>query len=86
MAKDLAEALANELRDKDGNIPKGKGPRSPVHITDSARWVAYFLALTNNELNDIRNVTIARHEAIRETIEERQELSSGYVDMTPAAV
>jgi hypothetical protein len=86
MAKDLAEALSLEMRDKDGNIPKGKGPASPVHITDSARWVAYFLALTNNELNDIRNVTIARHEAIRETIEERQELSSGYVDMTPAAV
>jgi hypothetical protein len=85
MAKDLAEALANELRDKDGNIPKGKGPRSPVHITDSARWVAYFLALTNSEMNDIRNVTIARHEAIRETIEDRQDLSSGYVDMTPTA-
>jgi hypothetical protein len=74
------------MRDKDGNIPKGKGPNSPVHITDSARWVAYFLALTSGELNDIRKVTIARHEAIRDTIEERQELSSGYVDMTPEVV
>jgi hypothetical protein len=86
MAKDLAEALSLEMRDKDGNIPKGKGPSSPVHITDSARWTAYFLAMTNDALNDIRKVTIARHEAIRETIEDKQELTGGYVDMTPIAV
>jgi hypothetical protein len=86
MAQDLAEAFAKELRDKDGNIPKGKGPASPVHITDSARYAAYFLAMTNDELNDIRKVTIARHEAIRDTIEDRQELSGGYTDMTPIDV
>jgi hypothetical protein len=85
MAKDLAEAMANEMRDKDGNIPKGKGPNSPVHITDSARWTAYFLAMTNSALNDIRRVTIARHEAIRETIEDRQDLGGDYMDMSPVA-
>jgi hypothetical protein len=81
MAKDLAEALSLEMRDKDGNIPKGKGPGSPVHATDGARYVAYFLALTNDTLNDIRMVTIARHESVRDTIPERQELTGGYMDI-----
>jgi hypothetical protein len=85
MAKDLAEALSLEMRDKNGDIPKGKGPGSPVHITDSVRWTAYFLALTNDTLNDLRKVILERHEAVRDTIQESQELTGGYIDVTPLA-
>jgi hypothetical protein len=85
MAKETAEALALEQRDKNNQIPKGVGPNSPVHDTDSVRLLCYFLASTKSELRDIRRVTIARHEDMFEEDERIQALEGGYAEI-PASL
>jgi hypothetical protein len=60
MAKETAEACALALRDpKTGMVPKGIGPRSPIHDIDSLRMLCYFL-IFKPSMRDIRDLTVRR--------------------------
>jgi hypothetical protein len=85
MAKETAEAAALAQRDKNNQIPKGLGPSSPIHDIDSLRLLAFFLASNKQELNDIRRVTIARHEEMFNEDPGVEELSGGYSRIAPHA-
>jgi len=86
MAKDVAEACALAQRDKNGKIPKGIGPLSPIHYVDGVRMLCYFLASNKQSLQDIRRVTIDRHLAMYEDEPQVVELQAGYVEYSPEAV
>jgi hypothetical protein len=88
-ARETAEAAASALRDKNNAVPKGIGPRSPIHDLDSLRLMAYYLAANRQELNDIRKVTIARREELYETVEAAADIieeRAGYMDIAPRAL
>jgi hypothetical protein len=86
MARDSAEAAALAQRDKNGQVPKGLGPSSPIHDIDSLRLLAFFLAANKKELNDIRRVTIARHEEMFSEDPGVEELAGGYARIAPHAM
>ena len=86
MAKEVAEACSLAMRDKYGKIPKGKDERSPIHYVDGVRMLCYFLASNKQSLQDIRRVTIARHEAMMEDEPGVRELAAGYRELSPTAI
>jgi hypothetical protein len=86
MARDTAEAAALAQRDKNNQIPKGVGPSSPIHDIDSLRLLAFFLASNKQELNDIRRVTIARHQEMFQDDPGVEELAGGYSRIAPHAL
>lgn len=60
MAKESAEACALGQRDsKTGLIPKGVGPRSPIHDIDCVRMLCYYL-IFKPAMKDIRDLTVKR--------------------------
>jgi len=81
-ARETAEDLSLAQRDKDGNIPKGKGPSSPIHRCDGVRLIAFFLACNRREFADIRKLTVARRLDIEEDGDVK-EMSSGFYDLSP---
>jgi len=87
MARDTAEALATAQRDDKGQIPKGVGPRSPIHDTDAVRMIAYFLACNKREFSLLRRLIIDRHRDILEEEENPvEELEKGYYSLDAAAM
>ncbi len=86
MGKEVAEACALAQRGKDGKIPKGVGPTSPIHYVDGVRMLCYFLASTKKSLQDIRRVTIARHLEMYDEEPSVTELENGYNELSPSAV
>jgi hypothetical protein len=61
MAKTTADDCTKGMRDKNGLIPKGSGPLSPIHRIDGVRYFCYFILSTVPALRDLRRVTIWRH-------------------------
>jgi hypothetical protein len=86
MARDAAEAAARALRDKNNQIPKGVGPDSPIHDVDHIRILCYYLAANKQELNDIRRVTIERHQRMFEEDLGVEEQAGGYSRIAPHAL
>jgi hypothetical protein len=85
-ARETAEAASLAQRDKNGAIPKGVGPTSPIHDIDSLRLVAFFLACNRKDFADIRRLTVARHVDLEDEQEDKvREMSGGYVDLSPQA-
>jgi hypothetical protein len=86
MAGEAAESAARALRDKNNQIPKGVGPDSPIHDVDHIRILCYYLASNKQELNDIRRVTIERHQRMLEDEPGVEEQSGGYSVIAPRAL
>jgi hypothetical protein len=86
MAVEAAQAAAIANRDKNGQIPKGVGPSSPIHDVDHIRMVCYYLASNRKELNDVRMVTIARKQQLAEEVPEVEEMRGGYAKISPSAL
>jgi hypothetical protein len=86
MARDAAEAAASAQRDRNNQIPKGVGPRSPIHDVDHIRIVCYYLASNKKSLIDIRRVTIARRQELFDDDPGVEELSNGYTRIAPHAL
>lgn len=84
-ARDTAEALSLQQRDKNGQIQKGVGKSSPVHDTDSVRLVCYFIVCNRRAFADIKRVTIDRHLMLTEDEPAVKELDRGYLEITPSA-
>lgn len=61
MAKTTAEDMSRGKRGKNNEVPKGIGPRSPIHRIDAVRMAAFYMALTRPALRDIRKLTVDRH-------------------------
>jgi hypothetical protein len=60
MAKDTAANVQLAMRDpKTGLVPKGIGPRSPIHDIDSLRMLCYYLVFQPG-MKDIRKMTVER--------------------------
>lgn len=81
-AEETAEALATAQRDDQGRIPKGVGPRSPIHDCDSARLLCFFVACNRKEMADIRRLALDRHLDLLEENKEPtvEELGYGYYE------
>jgi hypothetical protein len=86
MAREAAEAAARALRDKNNQVPKGVGPESPIHDVDHIRILCYYLASNKQELNDIRRVTIERHQRMLEDEIGVEEQAGGYSVIAPHAL
>lgn len=84
-ARETAEALSLQQRDKNGQIQKGVGMMSPVHDTDGVRLVCYFLVCNKKEFADIRQVTVDRHQWIEEESAIKA-LDAGYYEISSKAL
>lgn len=89
-AKDSAEACILAQRDKNGKIPKGIGPNSPIHHVDAVRMGCYFMASMLPTLQDIRRITIAKHQEKQAARAEEEtgikDLGAGYIQLSPFAI
>jgi hypothetical protein len=87
IAKDLAEACALAMRDKDNRIPKGKGPSSPIHAIDTLRYVAAFVCMRDKDFRDIRRLIIDKRTSFYSGGDKLvQDLGSGYTQIHPDAL
>jgi hypothetical protein len=87
IAKDLAEACALAMRDKDNKIPKGIGPSSPIHAVDTVRYVCAFVCTRDKAFRDIRRLVIDKRASFRSDSDKPvQDLGSGYVQIHPDAL
>jgi zona occludens toxin (predicted ATPase) len=87
IAKDLAEACALAMRDKDNKIPKGIGPSSPIHAIDGLRYTAAFICMRDKAFRDIRELIIDKRASFRSDSEKPvQDLGSGYIQIHPDAL
>ena len=85
-AREVAEALSLAQRDKNGQIPKGVGPSSPIHTTDGVRLVAYFVVNNRKEFAAVRRATIERHQYLDEDQQTTKQLPGGYTQFEPDAM
>jgi hypothetical protein len=85
-ARETAEAMARAQRDEKGLIPKGIGPRSPIHDIDSVRLVCFFLACNKRELSDIKHLILDRKLDLMEEEPAVDELNQGYFSISSAAL
>jgi len=87
IAKDLAEACALAMRDKDNKIPKGVGPSSPMHAIDGLRYVCSFICARDRAFNDLRRLTIDKRASFRAESENLvQDVGGGYTRIHPNAL
>jgi hypothetical protein len=87
IAKDVAEACALAMRDKDNKIPKGSGPSSPIHTIDGLRYVCAFVCMRNKDFRDIRTLIIDKRASFRSDSEKPvQDLGGGYMQIHPNAL
>jgi hypothetical protein len=87
IAKDLAEACALFMRDKDNKIPKGIGPSSPAHYVDGVRYACAFIAMRDPVFKDIRHLVLEKRASFRSDSDKPiQELGNGYMQIDPAAL
>jgi hypothetical protein len=87
IAKDLAEACALAMRDKDNRVPKGVGPSSPIHDCDTVRYAAHFIALNRPGFQDLRRLVFDKRASLRDEDNDEpvKRLSGGYLDIAPEA-
>jgi hypothetical protein len=87
-ARETAESLARAQRDDKGLIPKGIGPRSPIHDADSVRLICFFLACNRKELADIRHLILDRRLDLldEEDGEGVAELNNDYISISSSAL
>jgi hypothetical protein len=85
IAKDVAEACALFMRDKDHKIPAGKGPSSPAHCVDGVRYACTFIASRHKDFRDIRRLVLDRFISFRDEDEDVKDLGGGYVQIRPEA-
>jgi hypothetical protein len=87
IAKDLAEACALAMRDKENKIPKGVGPSSPIHAIDGLRYVCSFICMRDKDFRDIRELIIDKRASFRSDSDKPvQNLGNGYVQIHPDAL
>jgi hypothetical protein len=87
IAKDLAEACAMFMRDKDNRIPKGTGPSSPAHYCDGVRYAAAFICMKHKEFLDIKKLVIDKRSSLRSDGNNSvQDLGGGYTQIHPDAL
>jgi hypothetical protein len=87
IAKDLAEACALFMRDKDNKIPKGKGPRDPAHAVDGLRYACSFICGRSKAFLDIRRLIMDKRASFRMDAEEPiKDLGNGYTQIHPDAL
>ena len=82
-ARETADAVSRAQRDERGMIPKGVGPRSPIHDCDSLRMIAFFVACNMREFSDIKHLILDR----RLDLTEEQnigvnEMTQGYYEVS----
>jgi hypothetical protein len=86
ITKDLAEACALAMRDKDNKVPKGVGPGSPIHAIDGLRYACTFIVANEKGFRDIRRLVMEKRASLREDEDMVKQLESGYTDIAPQAV
>jgi hypothetical protein len=87
MAKDLAEACALFMRDKDNRVPKGIGPSSPAHYVDGTRYACSFICMRHKDFRDIRELVVNKRASFRSDSDKPvQDLGGGYVQIHPNAL
>ncbi|GAB6391772.1 MAG: terminase [Treponematales bacterium] len=87
IAKDLAEACALAMRDKDNKIPKGVGPSSPMHVIDGLRYVCSFICARDRAFNDLRRLIIDKRASFRAESENLvQDVGGGCMRIHPNAL
>jgi zona occludens toxin (predicted ATPase) len=87
IARDLAEACALAMRDKDNRIPKGTGPSSAMHAIDGLRYACAFICMKDRAFRDIRRLVIDKRASFRAGSEKPvQELGGGYIRIHPDAL
>lgn len=78
-ATETADAVSRGERDDKGMIPKGVGPRSPIHDIDGLRMMCFFIVCNRKEFFNIKHLVLDRK---LDLIEEEQtgveELGAGY--------
>jgi len=88
IARDLAEACANAMRDKNNQIPKGVGQSSPIHAIDGLRYVATFVVARYPGFEDMRRLIVDKHASLRNEQDKEvlvKKLGSGYMEIDPEA-
>jgi hypothetical protein len=87
MAKDVAEACALFMRDKDNKVPKGVGPSSPAHCVDGLRYVIAFICMRDRAFLDVRRLIIDKRASFRADSDKPvQDLGNGYLQIHPSAL
>jgi hypothetical protein len=87
IARDLAEACALAMRDKDNRIPKGTGPSSPIHAVDTVRYVCAFVCMRDKAFRDIRRIVIDKRASFRSDSDKPvRDLGGGYIQIHPDAL
>jgi hypothetical protein len=87
IAKDVAEACALAMRDKDNRIPKGVGPGSPIHAVDGCRYACSFICMRHKAFRDIRELVVNKRASFRSDSEKPvQDLGGGYIQVHPDAL
>jgi hypothetical protein len=90
LAKDSAEACVLAQRDKNGKVPKGVGATSPIHHVDAVRMACYFMASVLPTLQDLRKITLLRHQEKQAARAEEEtgitDLGAGYTQLSPEAI
>jgi hypothetical protein len=87
IAKDVAEACALAMRDKDNKIPKGIGPSSPIHAVDGVRYSCSFICMRDRSFRDIRELIIDKRASFRsDNGKPVQDVGNGYLQIHPNAL
>jgi hypothetical protein len=87
IAKDLAEACALAMRDKDNKIPKGVGPGSAIHSVDGLRYACSFICMRDRAFLDIRRLVIDKRASFRSDSDKPiQDVGGGYIQIHPDAL
>jgi len=86
VARDVAEACALAMRDKDNKIPKGVGKSSPIHALDGVRYAGVFIVMTHPDFADVRKLIAEKRASLRDDSAEGpsvKQLPSGYSEIDP---
>jgi len=89
MAREMADACSNAMRDKDNKIPKGVGPRSPIHDIDGMRYVCTFAVLKFPGFQNIKRLIVDKRASLRTDVDSDKlvkDLGSGYSEISPEAL
>ena len=86
IAKNVAEACAIAMRDKDNKIPKGVGASSPMHALDGVRYVAAYIVMSHPDFVDIRKLIAEKRASLRDDEGDEssvRNLGGGYSEIDP---
>jgi hypothetical protein len=87
IARDLAEACSQAMRDKDNKVPKGIGPSSPIHACDGLRYAVAFICMRDPAFRVIRELVIDKRASFRQDGGKLvREIGGGYVQIHPDAL